>query len=113
VVVGGEAVVVEGCAVDGVVEGALVVVVPAAATVPSPPSSFPPSQPKATTTPISTATHAPTVHLLAPRSPNMPVEATDRYPPEPMQTRLLLIASALLAVVILVAGGLWLYRLLT
>jgi hypothetical protein len=43
----------------------------------------------------------------------MPVEATDRYPPEPMQTRLLLIASALLAVVILVAGGLWLYRLLT
>jgi PIN domain nuclease of toxin-antitoxin system len=30
-----------------------------------------------------------------------------------MQTRYLLIASALLAVVILVAGGLWLFRLLT
>lgn len=31
---------------------------------------------------------------------------------EPMQTRLLLIASALLAAVILVAGGIWLLRLL-
>jgi hypothetical protein len=30
-----------------------------------------------------------------------------------MQTRLLLIASALLAVVILVAGGIWLIRLLS
>lgn len=34
------------------------------------------------------------------------------YPPGPMQTRLLLIASALLAVVILVAGAVWLIRLL-
>jgi hypothetical protein len=30
-----------------------------------------------------------------------------------MQTRLLLIASAALAVIILVAGGIWLLRLLT
>jgi hypothetical protein len=30
-----------------------------------------------------------------------------------MQTRYLLIASALLAAVILVAGGVWLFRLLT
>lgn len=30
-----------------------------------------------------------------------------------MQTRLLLIASALLAVIILVAGGIWLFRLLS
>jgi hypothetical protein len=29
-----------------------------------------------------------------------------------MQTRLLLIASALLAVIILVAGGIWLFQLL-
>lgn len=34
------------------------------------------------------------------------------YPPCPMQTRLLLIASALLAVIILVAGAIWLIRLL-
>ena len=34
------------------------------------------------------------------------------YPHAPMQTRLLLIASALLAIVILVAGGIWLIRLL-
>jgi hypothetical protein len=30
-----------------------------------------------------------------------------------MQTRVLLIASALLAVIILIAGGIWLIRLLT
>jgi hypothetical protein len=30
-----------------------------------------------------------------------------------MQTRLLIIASALLAVVILIAGGIWLFRLLS
>lgn len=34
------------------------------------------------------------------------------YPARPMQTRLLLIASAVLAVIILVAGAVWLIRLL-
>lgn len=34
------------------------------------------------------------------------------YPRRLMQTRLLLIASALLAVIILVAGAIWLIRLL-
>jgi flagellar biogenesis protein FliO len=40
------------------------------------------------------------------------VSQTASYPHLPMQTRLLLIASALLAVIILVAGGIWLIRLL-
>lgn len=35
------------------------------------------------------------------------------YPRGPMQTRLLLIASALLAVIILIAGAVWLFQILT
>jgi hypothetical protein len=39
--------------------------------------------------------------------------STRSYPLWPMQTRWLLIASAVLALVILVASGVWLLRLLT